>query len=97
MDHGRTWGSVVTVVPNAVGSPSTAVRGDRIAVTWSFGQSVAVRQRVAGTWLPAAEAVSLESQGDSGVSLQDVTGPPPVYAPAVALRIPGGSRSPGRR
>ena len=89
VDHGKTWGSVVVVSPSAVGSPSTAVRGDRIAVTWSFGQSVAVRQRVAGTWLPAAEAVSLESQGDSGVSLQDVTGPPPVYAPAVALQDSG--------
>ena len=89
MNHGRTWGSVVTVSPNSVGSPSTAVRGDRIAVTWSFGTSVAVRQRVAGTWLPVAEAVSLESLKATGLSPLDTGGAPPVYASAVALQDSG--------
>jgi hypothetical protein len=88
-DHGRTWGGTVDAGSHSsIGYASTAVRGNRIAVTWSIGSDLLFRERVSGTWRPAVVVASVHGFAATSIRPED-TGPPPppdIYAPTVALQ-----------
>jgi hypothetical protein len=74
-DRGVTWAAAETVGSQSTGALGAAVRGDRIAVTWTTPFDVVVRERSAGTWQSAKVVAELNPQG----SLSP-------YGPQVALQ-----------
>jgi len=90
-DHGRTWGTTVTVSTDSLGYASAAVRGDRIAIVWSTGTDLAVRERVGDTWQAAVVVASHHPLASTSITAQDTTvATPRIYGSAVALQDDGG-------
>ncbi len=76
-NRGSTWGTPLTVSPQSIGSAGIAARGSRIAVTWTTGDDVVVRERIGATWAAPVVVASLDPAADSVP-----------YAPAVSLQDP---------
>ena len=51
-DRGATWSTATTVTGDSLGSVTTAALGSRVAVTWTTGPEIHVREALAGTWGP---------------------------------------------
>ena len=50
VNRGSTWGPLEEISPQSLGDISATVRGGRIAVAWTTGDEVVLRQRANGTW-----------------------------------------------
>jgi hypothetical protein len=74
-NRGSTWGTTDTVAASSNWSFGTAVRSNRVAVTWTGPDGVALAQRIAGIW----QAPVVVAPGD-GVHEQ--------YTPTVVLQDP---------
>ena len=73
-DRGTTWSAVETVTTDNAGTVSAAVRGTRVAVTWTTGPEIHVRVALAGVWGPDRIVGSIRQDAQFA------------YSPAVALQ-----------
>ena len=78
VNRGSTWGPPEEVSPQSLGDISATVRGGRIAVAWTTGDEVVLRQRANGTWGDPLVIASLHPGAD-----------PEPYSPVVTLQDPG--------